>query len=869
MQEANMTQNTTRKEVKTTATDIPTVTIRTPTFPDMEHARTLPFLTDHLSPTLPFERASSSSRSPPPSVASEKLMDDILPHKISAKVTLTWERHSWKDETIFDEFSWTDKDQYADLLPTKMREKCTRAKRELDGNKVYHRHGSCRIIASTELTPDMPYCILDNDEIATLTDNVIILICGFINTHPHRKFSLEICWDYGYARVTPEPEPDAGPKRTYHAMIKTELGKKENTNFRNQDYIPRRDQMVFQDYDVVKDLVFLDKSLKKQSAKKKSDMVKDIIQLPALKLLLICVYAGHDMAYLQHLLEHHGCSDENPPEPMVCSVDYCRDNVIEISRHKAKFYVKNIDEDFRHHELKISEVMPLRHTRPESERLGTGTSGKVYKVWIDPAHHYLDGDPLCCFAVKVFSSEREKQFRQERAMLKMLADYPHHYIVPHITSWTQSKEHFILYPAARYNLKTFMTNVWPVDFTQHGTLWFLRQLQGLALAIAHVHNLKHPTNSEPDPEVDAYWGCHFDIKPENILVFEKVPGYHPRFKIGDFGAGVFNAPAKEGEHSRLTEEPKGTETYFAPDKDRDGKVSRPFDMWALGCVYLELMDWLFHNFESSEGQPSKTFSTQRFDCSAASDKNRNDRFWYRTSTRQGKVEYKLKPVVENKITELKNHSCHEMPAFQGVVTAISKLLEIEAGDRWTAEMLKSHMTAVVREAEKTLTASPDFYLSQSEANGFKRPGRGSALHNDGRAVTGPQSASASASALAVPNGDTTQEGERTPGTRRSSLSARAAEATILTGSGTDASPEASRDRDNQDTDAPNAVTSRIVDPLAQELSEMAESSSSSPTQPQEPPLVTVIAEEKPTSQMSNPSLIHDAALGQNYPEAVA
>jgi serine/threonine protein kinase len=313
--------------------------------------------------------------------------------------------------------------------------------------------------------------------------------------------------------------------------------------------------------------------------------------------------------------------------------------------------------------------------------------------------------------LKKFPKERAKEFEREKKMLKVLADHPHPDIVPHITSWSQANEYYILYPAARYSLREYMRTVDPVPFTKLQTLWFLRQLLGLALAIDHVHKLKHPTNTEKNPSTEAYWGCHFDIKPENILVFEKVRHKHSRFKITDFGVGVFNQAGNQGARSHLTSDARGTETYFAPDKERLGRVSRPFDMWALGCVYLELMVWLFRFFDGSAGD----FSTARFDYTRADPRNRTDRFWLSTPTPQGS-EYKLHPIVEGKLKELKDKRCVGMPAFQQIISAVENLLKIEPDDRWGAEELKNHIERTVREAENKLENSPDFYSTQYKAN---------------------------------------------------------------------------------------------------------------------------------------------------------
>lgn len=252
-----------------------------------------------------------------------------------------------------------------------------------------------------------------------------------------------------------------------------------------------------------------------------------------------------------------------------------------------------------------------------------------------------------------------------------------------------------------------MRHYQPLDLSRPAVLWFLRQLQGLANAIKHVHNLKHPTNTDPYPDEDALWGCHYDIKPENILVFEKQPNHYPVFKISDFGVGVFHEARAPGEESFLTGTPRGTETYFGPDLKRDGKVSRPFDMWALGCVFLEFMVWLFGFFQSDDG-----FSTERFNCTGADLKNKDDGFW--TKDIDGK--YALKAVVEEALTDLSENHCVELRAFLKVIEAIKGLLQVDPKKRWPAPNLASFLEATLRQARADLEKDPTFYMDQYDAN---------------------------------------------------------------------------------------------------------------------------------------------------------
>ncbi|KAK5046954.1 hypothetical protein LTR84_007308 [Exophiala bonariae] len=809
------------------------LTVRTATVDDITRP-SLSLHTDasYLSPVV-RSRSISSLRSPAPSVEMEELMDDIFPHEVTVRVTTRWSAGVPQTPNVFSNFPWIEKGRYEDLLPAQP----TRRRRDTSPDsrylKIYHRYGSIRITSSPELDEDEEaphHHLLDDAESSTLFDKAIQLICGFIHHHPHRKFALEIHWECDWV-CDPKPIRALGGSEPSNSKFRKSLLNKCQKNFQDQEYISRRDQSAFQEYEVVKDLVYHDHSLSHLGDDGKEDLVdKIIIEPSALKLLLNCVLSGFPLEVLHHIIFVHGAHDQTQQQPDIRNCDHedCSTYVPVIWAKRTMFHVRNIERDFGHHLLPNSEVVPLQYTGKDNraEKLGDGASGNVYKVRIDSAHHYLSGDPLCSFALKKFSAGRQKEFDQERSMLKVLADNPQPCIVPHITSWSQKDDHFILYPKARYNLRQFMQNVEPVKFTRHETLWFLKQLEGLALAIAHVHDMKIPTNTQPEPSEGTFWGCHFDIKPENILVFEKVHGQHPRFRIADFGVGVFHPAGKKGAHSELTSEAHGTVTYFAPDKEITNKVSRPFDMWALGCVYLELMAWLFGFFQGIEG-----FSTARFNCTGADVSNRNDRFWY---MKQGTP--RLLPTVENVMRELKIVCCPRMPAFLGVLEAVDHLLEINDKTRWKAETLKEHMARIIKEADALLEIDRKFYHSQYEANS-KAKAKADYLAGDFLRSTPRIPGVANGLGTGIENPSFSLEQSRSRQPRQVSQADRAANAVVQTGSKLDATLTTNRGRSTSGTSLspiPRSRPDSPRDPLAEDLDAMVNARPPRPAVPRKP-----------------------------------
>lgn len=137
-----------------------------------------------------------------------------------------------------------------------------------------------------------------------------------------------------------------------------------------------------------------------------------------------------------------------------------------------------------------------------------------------------------------------------------------------------------------------------------------------------------------------------------------------------------------------------------------GNVSRSFDMWALGCVFLELHLWLFRfHWEDGAG-----FSTKRAEFSGSELSNSDDRFWEKTQ-----AGYVLKPAVERVLQELEE-KCHKMRAFNRLVKIIRQLLEPDRRKRWKASKLIRSLQRIIKQLSPDLEANPDFYLEAYQEN---------------------------------------------------------------------------------------------------------------------------------------------------------
>ncbi|KIW69427.1 hypothetical protein PV04_05304 [Phialophora macrospora] len=519
-------------------------------------------------------------------------------------------------------------------------------------------YGTCQVKGSSGLEYDSRVSIVKDHE--DLSESAI------------RDFHLRVYWDYGRAQIKPLTEQQLANNisaTSYAGMIKKEMEKKLVRNFLTRRYIARRDLDVFLSPPVIEQPVKEDKTLHLEPEAQARFITR--IQSRSPKLFAICVYRHSTMAFLKHLLyAPHNCQDLPEFRPrigMECEAPRygCTSPEIKLFVECLPvLFAEKITRNYQHRELDSGHVLPLHHTGDYDDTkddhahlpLGNGSFGNVFcrltagilREPLVPAAGYESPDRQ--FAVKKFESTDETAFHQER-----------------------NEVHHILYDRARCNLRTYTTEVRPSDLDRPHVLWFLRQLDGLARAIGHVHHFKRPTLSDPTPPDEKY-GRHNDIKRENILVFKRALNQNPVFKITDFGLGVF-ADAQGGNKSQKTRNVAGSQIYWAPDYARKG------------------------------------FETLRQNYTGHNPRAKEDRFWYATGRGSNK-QYHLKAAVRDLICELRMRHCAKLRAFGHVIDAIEKLLCCDPEKRMAADRLMALMASVLTQAVTDLRKTFDFYLLQ-------------------------------------------------------------------------------------------------------------------------------------------------------------
>lgn len=191
-------------------------------------------------------------------------------------------------------------------------------------------------------------------------------------------------------------------------------------------------------------------------------------------------------------------------------------------------------------------------------------------------------------------------------------------INPHLISllatYEQRNEFYLIFPLAEGDLQSFWRNVTPKPSINHDTvLWMAQQCLGIAkgLAAIHRHHTLDPSRHRlafadehttsyrrSNSEVCPLFGVHGDMKPQNVLWFNnnsKIGG-NGNLKISDFGLSEFRTSTSK--IYRPTSEVAFCASYRPPECElRHGRIGQSQDIWALGCLYLEMITWLLGGWQ--------------------------------------------------------------------------------------------------------------------------------------------------------------------------------------------------------------------------------------------------------------------------------
>jgi serine/threonine protein kinase len=197
-------------------------------------------------------------------------------------------------------------------------------------------------------------------------------------------------------------------------------------------------------------------------------------------------------------------------------------------------------------------------------------------------------------------------------MLKAFSNHRDPHMIKLLATFRWRGRYHLIFPYARSNLRNYWEETPTPEFSQTTISWMLCQCKGIAAGLYAIHEYK---NSERKQQAtlgsdlphrrankENRFGRHGDIKPENILWSdEDIHHGLGLLLIADFGLMEFHR-----EHSRSKVKPDnvvGSPTYAPPELELRLPISPAYDVWSLGCVFLEFATWLVMGWQGLDGFP--------------------------------------------------------------------------------------------------------------------------------------------------------------------------------------------------------------------------------------------------------------------------
>ncbi|KAF5251082.1 hypothetical protein FANTH_3844 [Fusarium anthophilum] len=221
----------------------------------------------------------------------------------------------------------------------------------------------------------------------------------------------------------------------------------------------------------------------------------------------------------------------------------------------------------------------------------SGPNSVLHKCKIHGAHQTLfTNEPEPYVAVKEVNND--EAFENEKANLELTQSLNHEHLIKLIATCQKGPICYFIFPwAGGGDLRDF----WKANDSQSRSkeliLWSLRQMLGIVSAINALHG-----------KITR----HGDIKPQNILHFLKAHDddsmdSRGRLILADVGVSKIHR-----EITSMRQDPtncqQSTVTYEAPEAQSDQREGKPrgrrYDMWSLGCMFLEFTVWLVFNYST-------------------------------------------------------------------------------------------------------------------------------------------------------------------------------------------------------------------------------------------------------------------------------
>ncbi|KAK7460264.1 serine/threonine protein kinase [Colletotrichum acutatum] len=196
------------------------------------------------------------------------------------------------------------------------------------------------------------------------------------------------------------------------------------------------------------------------------------------------------------------------------------------------------------------------------------------------------------FALKITDKEHTTKAAETSFMDEIAANQrtTHPRITPLLSAFKHRKRYYLLFPWADGDS---LYDLWRKHDLHHESIercpswysvrWMIDQCYYIADALATVHGYD---SREGGHSSEAQ--LHLDIKPENVVCFRK------------------SENGKVSNSSTRPTQKAETKTYRPPERDLERyAVDESFDIWCLGCLFLDFITWAVEGWSGVESFSEK------------------------------------------------------------------------------------------------------------------------------------------------------------------------------------------------------------------------------------------------------------------------
>ncbi|OHF04102.1 protein kinase domain-containing protein [Colletotrichum orchidophilum] len=335
------------------------------------------------------------------------------------------------------------------------------------------------------------------------------------------------------------------------------------------------------------------------------------------------------------------------------------------------------------------------------EQKTMGGHGTIHRLEIHQSHHDYKGDDTTgrppCFAVKEINGADHESYRKElRALEQSCAKVQKEkHLIKLLLTFQHGNKPYLVFEWADGNLEEFWKTR-QVEKSPSATKWMAQQCRGIANAIKRIHGLatwqkeERPPNPNSEEASVKDWGRHGDIKPTNILWFLTHGKDRDHLVVADLGLTRYHSSLTK---SRVMRVDGYTGTYRAPEIDLGNPISSKYDIWSLGCVFLEFCIWYLLGYEDVENfQRDRKLDRCSDDVD---DIEEPDHSYFVTSYMpHGGKRADLHPAVKKWVTRLRSSASCTNFISQMLDLIMNRMLVIDPKQRYSIDIISSELSRI-------------------------------------------------------------------------------------------------------------------------------------------------------------------------------